>query len=173
MSQPETSDPPDSSSRRSLFKRLGAVLIGGGLVAAYGTLAAFFARFLFPARPDRRGWLFVRRIDEFEPGEAFTYRLPNGAPVSISQQGDELVALSSTCPHLGCQVHWEAQNNRFFCPCHNGVFRPDGKAIAGPPADADQSLDRYPLENRKGLLFIRVPLDSLASKTLSRRRGTA
>ncbi len=71
------------------------------------------------------------------------------------------MALSSTCPHLGCKVHWEAPENRFFCPCHNGAFDPSGRAIAGPPAEAGQSLGRYPLRIEGGLLYIEVPTERL------------
>jgi len=66
------------------------------------------------------------------------------------------------CPHLGCQVHWEPQNDRFFCPCHNGVFSPDGVATAGPPAEAGQSLLEYPLKVEGNLLFIEVAQSVLA-----------
>jgi Rieske Fe-S protein len=81
----------------------------------------------------------------------------------IDSNGDEsdFVALSSVCPHLGCQVHWEGQNNRFFCPCHNGAFDPQGNAIAGPPKEAHQALARYPLKVENGLLFIQVKTQAL------------
>jgi Rieske Fe-S protein len=58
-------------------------------------------------------------------------------------------------------VHWQAQNNRFFCPCHNGIFTPEGKGIGGPPGDAGQSLPRYPLRIENGLLMIEVPVEKL------------
>jgi Rieske Fe-S protein len=136
-----------------------------GLVAAYGTLAAFVGRFLYPAARRARSWLYVADARRVAGGEAVLFRTPAGEPVSITRQGEgdeSIVALSSTCPHLGCQVHWEAQNDRFFCPCHNGIFDPSGKAISGPPADAGQSLLRYPTKVEGGLLFIEVPTDQLA-----------
>jgi Rieske Fe-S protein len=55
-------------------------------------------------------------------------------------------------------VHWEAQNDRFFCPCHNGAFDRQGNATAGPPAAAGQALLRFPLRLENGLLFIEVPI---------------
>ena len=75
---------------------------------------------------------------------------------------EAFAALSSVCPHLGCQVHWQPQNDRFFCPCHNGVFAPDGTGIGGPPGDAGQSLPRYPLKLENGLLFIEVDRSEIA-----------
>lgn len=171
-----TKDAPD---RRRFMTWLTTLLMGGGLVAAYGSLGAFFGRFLYPARPASRGWLFVHDVAGVRVGSSIPYELPDGAPVNIARRGnagtaEDFIALSSTCPHLGCRVHWEAQNNRFFCPCHNGVFTPEGHAVEGPPADAGQSLPQYPLDVRAGLLFIQVPLGQLAdAETPARgwRRG--
>ena len=48
--------------------------------------------------------------------------------------GDKQVrAMSATCSHLGCQVHWDAKGKNFRCPCHGGVYDPAGKVVAGPP----------------------------------------
>jgi hypothetical protein len=59
-------------------------------------------------------------------------------------------------------VHWEAANDRFFCPCHNGTFDAAGRGTGGPPGDAGQSLPRYALKAEGGLLYIEVPTASLA-----------
>ena len=59
-------------------------------------------------------------------------------------------------------MHWEGHNDRFFCPCHNGVFDPEGNAVEGPPAEADQNLPRYALEARDGMLFIELPREEIA-----------
>lgn len=147
-------------NRRSFFSSLA---MAGGLASSYGAFAAIAGRFLFPAKPAPKAWVYVARVGELRPGAALAYRTPDGSPVSIARRGDtgrveDFVALSSTCPHLGCQVHWESQHQRFFCPCHNGAFDPDGKALMGPPFEAGQSLPRYPLKIEGGLLYIEVPL---------------
>ncbi|MBI4577262.1 MAG: Rieske 2Fe-2S domain-containing protein, partial [Planctomycetes bacterium] len=82
---------------------------------------------------------------------------------------EDFLALSSTCPHLGCRVHWEVQNRRFFCPCHNGSFDAAGRATGGPPAEAGQSLPRYALRLEGGLLFIELPVETPSGG--SRGRG--
>ena len=110
--------------------------------------------------------MFVSQIDAIKPGEAKPYTTPTGATITVARQGDtgdvsDFIALSSVCPHLGCAGHWEEQNSRFFCPCHNGVFDPQGKGTGGPPGDAGQSLKPYPLKIENGLLFIEVPLTSV------------
>ena len=66
-----------------------------------------------------------------------------------------LVALSTTCSHLGCGVSWNAARNAFLCPCHGGVYGPSGAVLAGPPP---KPLARLPLAVSGG----RVQLDAAA-----------
>ncbi len=166
MAERTTNEPSDPKKQEFLSK-LTSLAMFAGLAAAYGTLAAIMARFLYPARPSPRGWMFVSSLGRFDVGESRLFRTPSGESVNITRQGDgtaaeDFVALSSVCPHLGCQVHWAPQNDRYFCPCHNGVFSPDGVATAGPPADAGQSLLKYPLKVERNLLFIEVAHTDLA-----------
>jgi Rieske Fe-S protein len=133
-----------------------------GLAGGYGGFAAVALRYLYPATTDDRLWQFVIDTDQIKVGESIRYRGPSGETINITRQNrngdaDDFTALSSTCPHLGCQVRWEQQNNRFYCPCHNGIFDPSGVATAGPPGDAGQSLSRYSLKVENGLLHIAVP----------------
>ena len=169
MDSPSPASPsPIPTDRRSFLSTTSTLAMATGLVASYGTFVAMAGRFLYPAGPSRKGWMFVARTESLPVGESIVYRAPSGATVVIARQAerntvDDFIALSSVCPHLGCQVHWESQNHRFFCPCHNGVFNPQGVATAGPPADAGQSLSHYPLRIENGLLFIEVPLESVTS----------
>ena len=160
------SSPRDGVGRRGFFTRVSQLAMAGGLLSGYGAFAAIIARYLYPARPASKGWLYVTDLARLKVGDSLVFRTPAGSSATIARRGEaggaeDFVALSSTCPHLGCQVHWEANNGRFFCPCHNGIFDPSGKATGGPPGEAGQSLPRYPLKVDKGLLFIEVPLESL------------
>jgi cytochrome b6-f complex iron-sulfur subunit len=157
--------PPAASTpdRRSLLVR---ALMVAGLASAYGTFAAMAVRFLLPARRALERWLFVARVADLPPGSSRPWTTPAGEPVTVARIGpgeheSDFIALSSTCPHLGCQVHWEAHRQRFFCPCHNGVFDELGNAVSGPPADAGQRLAAYPLQIEQGLVSIRVPVEGL------------
>jgi Rieske Fe-S protein len=139
--------------------------MGLTLLASYGTFFAYAGRYLYPAGPPRTGWLYVTTVDAMKVGDSLRYRTPAGAPIVITRKAtggsaQDFLALSSTCPHLGCQVHWETANHRFFCPCHNGVFDPEGLGTEGPPKG--QSLLRYPLKVEGGLLYIEVPLEGVA-----------
>lgn len=161
------------SDRRTFLKAASSVAMVSGLAGGYGALGAVAGRFLYPAQPPEKQWMFVARAQEFAAGDSRVYRGPIGETINITRQGDsgefsDFIALSSVCPHLGCQVHWEAQNNRYFCPCHNGTFDPSGKGTGGPPGDAGQSLPRYALKVEKNLLFIEVATTSAVASTTLR-----
>lgn len=61
-------------------------------------------------------------------------------PDAASPSG--LVALSTTCTHLGCGVSWSAERKAFLCPCHGGVYDSSGRVTGGPPP---RPLARLPL----------------------------
>ena len=152
----------EGADRRGFLSSASRAAMAAGLVGGYGSFAVVAGRFLYPATTDEVMWQFVTEVAGIKVGEAIRYRGPAGETINITRRGrdgdaNDFIALSSTCPHLGCQVRWEAQNNRFFCPCHNGVFDPSGVAIAGPPGEAGQSLGRYDLKVENGLLHIAVP----------------
>lgn len=153
--------------RRSFLAVTSTIAMAGGLAAGYGTFFALAGRFLYPAAEQPKGWQFVARTGELRMGDAVNFITPAGARVVVARQrvGDapeDFIALSSVCPHLGCAVHWEPHNARFFCPCHNGVFDPQGKAVSGPPADGGQDLPRFPLRIESGMLFMETPLETIS-----------
>ena len=165
----------EEPDRRAFFNTSSSLVMVGGLAAGYGTLAYQIGKFLYPVDAGKAVWQFACTLEQLEVGQSLPFTLPSGTEVVIARQSegdtaDAFVALSSICPHLGCQVHWEAVNERFFCPCHNGAFDASGKATLGPPAKAKQQLTRFPLQVQGNLLLIQVPLDSI---TVSQSEGSA
>ncbi|MGA7292846.1 MAG: Rieske (2Fe-2S) protein [Terriglobales bacterium] len=61
--------------------------------------------------------------------------------------GENFVAYSVNCSHLGCPVRWEASAQLFMCPCHGGVYYKDGQVAAGPPP---RGLTQYPVRIQDG-----------------------
>jgi Rieske Fe-S protein len=158
--------------RRDFLSTVSTVAMAGGLVTGYGTFAFMAGRYIFPANVETP-WLFVAEANSIQPGGSLAFESPTGVRVAIarrpadgprhSTETEDFIALSSICPHLGCRVHWESHNNRFFCPCHNGVFDPEGKPVSGPPKAAEQELSRYPLKVEGGLLFIAMSVESVGT----------
>ena len=172
---PPAADRPRATAltRRAALWLSARVVMVAGLAGGYGLFAWVGTRFMLPARLGRVHQLFVTRVADLVPGGNLLFQTPDGRTVNITRRGttgtvDDFIALSSTCPHLGCQVRWEAQNNRYFCPCHNGTFDAQGTATGGPPFDSGLSLPRYPLTVQKGLVFISVPDEQLS---IERRAG--
>jgi cytochrome b6-f complex iron-sulfur subunit len=54
-------------------------------------------------------------------------------PVEVRRGPDGIEARSLLCTHFGCPVKWDEANQRYACPCHNGMFDAAGEVIGGPP----------------------------------------
>lgn len=63
--------------------------------------------------------------------------------VYLVSNGQHLIALAAVCTHLGCTVHWLAQQQLFECPCHESRF--DANGTPQPEAKAKQPLHRCAL----------------------------
>ncbi len=104
-------------------------------------------------------WTQLRSINQGEPrpiialadvpvGTTYLFRYPtDDDPAVLLRLGDrELVAFSQKCTHLGCVVYYEAEEDRWHCPCHEGNFEAaTGQVISGPPT---RPLGRIDVEAR-------------------------
>ena len=70
----------------------------------------------------------------------------------LTENGQDFIAMSNICTHLGCRIRWIPDQEGFFCPCHNGVFAKDGSVIGGPPP---RPLDRFETKVEEGILFVK------------------
>jgi cytochrome b6-f complex iron-sulfur subunit/menaquinol-cytochrome c reductase iron-sulfur subunit len=146
----------EGSDRRVVLK----LLVGSGGAAFACALAAPAAVFMAaPATGATRAgsrWVQTIRLDGLRDGEpkkvaviadqrdAWTLNkdVELGAAWLV-RRGDNVVALSATCPHLGCAVNASEDGTGFACPCHTSTFDSTGRRIGGPaPRDMD------PLETR-------------------------
>jgi Rieske Fe-S protein len=138
--------PVDSSlspeRRRVLVLIVNSVVsvIGGALSTLLGVFAL---KPPAPAAKDR--WIRAGALSDLEPNVPASrvlvvprvdgwYR--ERAPQTVYLQWDgakQVRAMSATCSHLGCQVHWEPKDKKFRCPCHGGVYDASGKVLEGPP----------------------------------------
>ncbi|MCC7475706.1 MAG: Rieske (2Fe-2S) protein [Pirellulales bacterium] len=175
MSQHSDVARAEATDRRQFMAggALATTAMAGGLVAGYGMFVKCAGQYLYPAG-ENTDLMFVTDVAGLAPGEAMTFQSPTGVAVVVTRRkqstgedptADDFMALSSVCPHLGCRVHWEPQNNRFYCPCHLGSFDPEGKPTGGPPLVANQALPVYPLVVEGGLLYIRMTAQPLDGKS--------
>jgi menaquinol-cytochrome c reductase iron-sulfur subunit len=150
-------------SRRSFF---GALLAIGS--AGMGALLAVpVLRFvLYPLYTRASGfeWSDVATVDELPRSSApvrktITFAQRDGwrevvssQSVYVNRAGDgQFQVLSAICPHMGCSVSWQADHDRFVCPCHGGEFKADGQRISGPPP---RGMDQLPTRVHDGKLQV-------------------
>lgn len=61
-------------------------------------------------------------VVEYEGNKYGVYRDTSGT----------LYAVSTKCPHLGCQLEWNSDEKSWDCPCHGSRFDYKGKKLNGP-----------------------------------------
>lgn len=117
---------PEKAGRRTFLETLGRISVLGALG---GTLMSSM-RFLLPNVLYEPPTVFpIGRVEDFPPDSVtfleeyrlFIFRRPEG-----------LYAVTSVCSHLGCNVRWEGEDERFDCPCHGSMFDKNGKVTRGP-----------------------------------------
>ncbi len=108
-------------------------------------MTAISLRFLSPSKNKRKLIkVFATYLEKLEMGKSLPFTDLKGKELMIIRTGEnEVKALSTVCTHLGCKVYWQSDKNQFYCPCHAGVFSPQGEVLAGPPP---KSLQTYPVE---------------------------
>lgn len=92
-------------------------------------------------------------IDEVPVNGSYLFRYPTEADpaILVRLSNGELHAFSQKCTHLGCVVIFEAADEEFYCPCHEGFFDAGtGGAVAGPP---ERPLARIVVEDRDGVVW--------------------
>jgi menaquinol-cytochrome c reductase iron-sulfur subunit len=156
----------DVPERRSFLTRALAILVGG--IAAIFPFAVGAGVLLNPLRrrrsasdepsetagfirvcplsalpPDGSPHLFVVMTDVTD---AWT-RAQNQRVGSVflsrtdSDGKPQVIAFTSTCPHLGCAVEFDAGDDHFECPCHESGFAKDGEKLFGPSLRGLDPLD--------------------------------
>ncbi len=73
----------------------------------------------------------------------------------VYKDGNEVIAFSPVCKHLGCTVNWagdSAHPDQFFCACHAGRYEKTGVNVAGTPPLGP--LDQYEVSEKDGYLML-------------------
>lgn len=115
--------------RRSFLKGLLAFLGTTTLVSFVYPLFRYLAP---PASAEKSRTLAIAKRD-IPLGEAKEIVFNNVPAIVLNRPGKGLIAVSRVCTHLGCLVHYDAENRRLICPCHAGVYDLEGNIVSGPP----------------------------------------
>jgi Rieske Fe-S protein len=135
----------DSSDRRRFFARIITTIqaaIGGtlGVVLGGAVLSPMFGRRqenwltaanLFDLLENRPVPVTVRVARE----DGYNQIIDRRTLFLVRTGETEVLALDSTCTHLGCRVSWDAETQELKCPCHGGVYDTMGQVKAGPPPE--------------------------------------
>ena len=132
---------------RALPRRqwLTVTAAGSGLIAAMLTVPAigFVLSPLFEQR--RRQTFRVGPIDHIPldtptpltvgvaSGEAYDTTPLERIVYVVRRSDGTTLALTNTCTHMQCNVHWREDLGQFLCPCHGGLYDMDGRNVGGPP----------------------------------------
>ncbi len=73
----------------------------------------------------------TRYVVQFPAGDWSNAKVK--ATVYVVKRNGTVKALSNTCSHMQCPVHWEDNLKQFLCPCHGGLYNMDGVNVGGPP----------------------------------------
>jgi len=117
-------------------------ILGGAAVLEFAWLAASFMR---PQKddtiqPETEKLVKAGPANRFPRGSVTAF--PRGRFYLVCMPDGGFLAVSRQCTHLGCTVPWDAEENKFVCPCHASVFDITGAVITAP---APRALDIYPV----------------------------
>ena len=121
----------DAASRRDFLDSA----LKGGLAVCAGGMALPAVLYLLPAGSRGPGEALVPAgpADTFEASSARMIQGEGKPVLLLSLGGGKFRAFSAICTHLGCIVKWDPATRKILCPCHAGVFGPDGRVESGPP----------------------------------------
>lgn len=66
------------------------------------------------------GVMTVGNVDDFQTGSVTEFK--DGNFYLVREKDGGFLAIYRRCPHLGCSVNWEPEEEKFFCPCHASSF---------------------------------------------------
>lgn len=102
--------------------------------------------------PREDGFLAIGTIKKLDQKGQLS-QLLNDVIVIRDPETSELVAFTSLCPHQGCTVKWDTDENNFACPCHQSNFSKQGEVISGP---AVTPLEQYEVKEEDGIVLVKI-----------------
>jgi cytochrome b6-f complex iron-sulfur subunit len=136
--------------RRNFLSRITRVLGGVAMLqAGWVAVSALL--------PDKRraplsagtGVQVAGPVDRFAPGSVTAFS--DGKFFLARLEDGGFLAVHRKCTHLGCSVPWNADEQRFTCPCHASAFDIRGDIVSAP---APRPLDLFPVTIEDGVVSV-------------------
>lgn len=74
----------------------------------------------------------IKSVKELERGHGAIVNMKGKKVAVYKDESQTLHAYSAICPHLGCVLQWNKDENSFDCPCHGSRFTCSGTVVNGP-----------------------------------------
>jgi cytochrome b6-f complex iron-sulfur subunit len=101
------------------------------------------------------GFAEVGSISQLEQEQFIKKELSGGEALIIRDPAnlEKIIAVNSTCPHAGCAVTWESDQQKFLCPCHDSEFSSSGEVLEGP---ATEPLASYEVKVEEDSILVKI-----------------
>ncbi len=159
MARKMTSKPNQPErGRRGFMKRIWQIL-------GFFALAEFIWFIISLLKPSKETYKsipaeslrVIGNVDEFPAGSVTPDRV--NRLYIVREKDGAFLALSLTCPHLGCSVLWNEERQQFDCPCHSSAFDRRGMVLSSP---APRPLDYLPVIIEEGK--VKVDMGSITKR---------
>lgn len=138
---------PFPLSRRQFLK------MGVGAVSALATLEVGSASLMFlqPRSADGKvsGVIEAGPVNSFPAGTVTEFK--DGRFYLVRSHDGGFLAIYRRCPHLGCIVNWEADEEQFYCPCHASSFDIHGNFENAP---VSRALDTFIVKIKNDVIYV-------------------
>lgn len=136
--------------RRSFLARTMRVLGGVAIVeAGWIAVSALLPRRHKSPLMSGPGVMVAGPVERFEPGSVTAFA--DGKFYLARLEDGSFLAVHRKCTHLGCSVPWNADEQRFACPCHASAFDIRGDVVNAP---APRPLDIFQVAIENGIVKV-------------------
>lgn len=149
---------PDQNAPGVNRRDFSGILLGTASAAYLASLGYPVCRYLSAAAELQQEQQAVREVtlpdvaNQLPLGSTLYFSFGNEPGLLIHYLDDTWAAFGAYCTHLRCTIRHQPEQDRIFCPCHEGVFDArSGQNLAGPPP---RPLTRFNLTFQGGDLLI-------------------
>jgi glycine/D-amino acid oxidase-like deaminating enzyme/nitrite reductase/ring-hydroxylating ferredoxin subunit len=108
----------------------------GNYLRENATALKNFAEYLTPGE--------IGSLDELKAGQGAILRQGLNKIAAYRSANGDVKLHSSSCTHIGCQLHFNSFEQTWDCPCHGSIFGIDGEPLNAPAISPLQSVDAPP-----------------------------